>query len=109
MASQSAPRGLLEAPREAAGEQFALVEHEGRCKKVGGSSHRAGLQGGDWKSHIRVPYRGIRDFKKGSYAKGCSFRRRRKLQSKTFSAIPRYSKHSLLHLSAIESSKSNYG
>lgn len=46
MASRLAPRGQLEAPREATGEQFALLEGEGACREVGGFSHCAGLGGG---------------------------------------------------------------
>ena len=45
MASRLAPRGQLEAPREATGEQFALLEAQGACREVGGFSHRAGLGG----------------------------------------------------------------
>ena len=45
MASRLAPQGLLEAPREAAGEQHALLEDEGRCREVRGASHCAGLRG----------------------------------------------------------------
>lgn len=53
MASQPAPRGLLQAPREATGEQFALLDNEGRCREVGGPSHCIGLRKGALKNLIR--------------------------------------------------------
>ena len=43
MASRLAPRALPEAPREAAGEQFASLRDEGRYREVGGASHNADL------------------------------------------------------------------
>ena len=54
MASQPAPGGLLEAPREATGEQFALLDNKGRCREVGGPSHCIGLRRGALKSLIRI-------------------------------------------------------
>lgn len=43
MASQLAPRGQLEVQLEAAREQFALLENEGRRREIGGSGHRTGF------------------------------------------------------------------
>ena len=45
MASRLAPRGWLEAPREAVGVRFALLEGEGVCGGIGGPSHCVGLRG----------------------------------------------------------------
>ena len=44
MASRPAPGGLLEAPQEATGEQFALLDNKCRCGEVGGPSHCIGLR-----------------------------------------------------------------
>ena len=54
MASQLAPRGLLEAPREVTGEHFALLDNKGRCREVGGPSHCIGLRKGALKNLIRT-------------------------------------------------------
>ena len=44
MASQPAPGGLLEAPREATGEQFAFFDNKCRYGEVGRPSHFIGLR-----------------------------------------------------------------
>ena len=54
MASQLAPRGLLKTPREATGEQFALLNNKCRCREVGGPSHCTDLRKGALKNLIRM-------------------------------------------------------
>ena len=54
MASQPAPGCLLEAPREARGEQFALLDNKGRCREIGRPSHCIGPRKGALKSLIRM-------------------------------------------------------
>ena len=57
MASQPAPRGLLEAPREATGELFALLDNKSGCREIGGPSHCIGLRRGALNILIRMTSR----------------------------------------------------
>ena len=54
MASRLAPRVPLEAPREATGEEFALLEDDGRYKEAGGASHEVDLKRGCLRYFVRM-------------------------------------------------------